>query len=453
MKSVIYLAYRKDLLPSDSLQTSILEITSAEILPLDRDRLLGFSIDSPAPTYKRDAYEFVCAGWVLGKTAPALGVELAGDDGAIRRIPTGHPRPDVLHCYPGAPHAAVAGWSAPVSVVGMNAEFELSVQAILKNDHRPVPLARIQGRRRLVPQSFEPGIQPLMVTSLARTGTTWLMRLLAEHPGIVAHRSYPYELAPVRYWMKFLGALTEPAPDTQSSNGGEHPDAQWRVAQPFSNAPLLLAPAMHGMFGRRFVEQAADFFRRCGEDCYREIATLQRRSAPAFFAEKYLPYDVPGIVWELYPKAREIFLVRDFRDMLCSIAAFNRKRGSADFARNLAASEEQYILKVGEKAMRLRKAWNNRRDRACLVRYEDLASQTAETLATILKYLGLPADAARIDEMIAGAAVDTPDLRQHRTTPSLMDSVGRWRRDLSPELHAICREAFGEALADFGYGW
>jgi hypothetical protein len=65
----------------------------------------------------------------------------------------------------------------------------------------------------------------------------------------------------------------------------------------------------------------------------------------------------------------------------------------------------------------------------------------------------LPADGAQIDEMIALAAVDTPELQQHRTTPSLMDSVGRWRRDLSPELLAICREAFGEALADFGYGW
>jgi hypothetical protein len=178
------------MLQSDSAHRSVLEI-STEILPLDRDRLLGFSIDSPVSTFRRDAYEFVCAGWVLGKTAPALGVELAGDDGAIRRIPTGHPRPDLLHCYPGAPHAALAGWSAPVSVVGMNAEFELSVQAVLKNDHRPVPLARIQGRRRLVPQSFEPRIQLLMVTSLARTGTTWLMRLLAEHPGIVAHVPTP----------------------------------------------------------------------------------------------------------------------------------------------------------------------------------------------------------------------------------------------------------------------
>jgi hypothetical protein len=209
---------------------------------------------------------------------------------------------------------------------------------------------------------------------------------------------------------------------------------------------------MYEWFGRRFVEQAAELCRRSAEDCYREIATLQNQHAPIFFAEKHLPDEVPGIVWELYPKAREIFLVRDFRDMQCSIAAFNQKRGSVDFGRSLAASEEQYIRYAGEVALRLRKAWDNRRDRACLVRYEDLVAQPQETLATVLNYLGLPADNAQIDEMISHASADTPDLQFHRTAPSLRESVGRWRRDLSPEMQAICQEAFGAALADFGYG-
>jgi hypothetical protein len=430
---------------------SVTEITRVEMLPLDGDRLLGFCVDSPVPDAGRDAYEFLCAGWVLGKTEPALGVQLIGNDGSVRRIPIGHPRPDVLRCHPGDADAAVAGWSSPISVLGMNAEFELSVQALLNNNQKPVPLARIQGRRRSMRRSFEPGIQPLMVTSLGRTGSTWLMRLLAEHPGILAHRAHPYEACPVRNWMQFLGALTESAPDAQSSSKVASPDAQWRVAYPLSNASALLAPTMHGWYGRKFVEQAAEFFLRCGEDCYRELAASQHQTAPVYFAEKHLPYEVPGIVWELYPNAREIFLVRDFRDMLCSIAAFNQKRGSTGFGRGFAASEEEYILNLAECVNWQGMAWNNRRDRACLVRYEDLVSRTAETLATILNYLGLPADDAQIDEMIRRAAVDTPDLQQHRTTPSLPDSVGRWRRDLAPELYAICQSAFEAALADFGY--
>ncbi len=431
---------------------SVTEITRVEILPLDRGRLTGFFIDSPPATARLDAYEFVCAGWVLGKTAPALGVELVGNDGAVRRIPTGYPRPDVERGYPEARDAAVAGWWAPVNVLGMNVEFELRLQAVLDDDPRPVPLARIQGRRRAVPLRFEPTIQPLMATSLGRTGSTWLMRLLAEHPGIVTHRSYPHETWPVRNWMQFLGAFTEPVPDAQSSGKPEPVDAQWRFPHPFSNASQLLPAAMHEGFGGKFIEQAAEFFRRFGEDCYREIAIQQHQAAPVFFAEKHLPYDVPGIVWELYPKAREIFLVRDFRDMLCSITAFNQKRGSADFGRNLAASEAQYIRNLGGYAERLKRAWDNRRDRACLVRYEDLVARTAETLATILNYLGLPADGAQIDEMIGRASAHTADLLRHRTAPSVIESVGRWRRDLSPDLQAICQDVFGATLAAFGYG-
>ena len=32
---------------------------------------------------------------------------------------------------------------------------------------------------------------------------------------------------------------------------------------------------------------------------------------------------------ELYPGARELFLVRDFRDMIASMRAYNERKGSA----------------------------------------------------------------------------------------------------------------------------
>ena len=38
-------------------------------------------------------------------------------------------------------------------------------------------------------------------------------------------------------------------------------------------------------------------------------------------------------MWELYPRAREVILVRDFRDMVSSMFAFNAKRGFQGFRR------------------------------------------------------------------------------------------------------------------------
>ena len=45
------------------------------------------------------------------------------------------------------------------------------------------------------------------------------------------------------------------------------------------------------------------------------------------------PNYLPVLIRELYPRAKEIFLVRDFRDMARSIMAFDAKRGYAGFGR------------------------------------------------------------------------------------------------------------------------
>ena len=39
----------------------------------------------------------------------------------------------------------------------------------------------------------------------------------------------------------------------------------------------------------------------------------------------------------------------------------------------------------------------------------------------------------------------------HVTSAASADSVGRWRRDLSPELRELAQHELGPALAGFGY--
>ena len=93
-------------------------------------------------------------------------------------------------------------------------------------------------------------------------------------------------------------------------------------------------------FSLQFVEQAAAVCQSSVEKFYEEVASNQDQVCPAFFAEKQVPDEVPGILWELYRGTREIFVIRDFRDMLCSIRAFNAKRGFLGFDRSHAASEK-----------------------------------------------------------------------------------------------------------------
>jgi 2-polyprenyl-3-methyl-5-hydroxy-6-metoxy-1,4-benzoquinol methylase len=44
-------------------------------------------------------------------------------------------------------------------------------------------------------------------------------------------------------------------------------------------------------------------------------------------------------------------------------------------------------------------------------------------------------------------------MKQHWTSSEPNKSIGRWRRDLSPSLQAVCQEAFSEVLKEFGYDY
>jgi hypothetical protein len=429
---------------------STTEILAVDRFPLDTKHLLGCFLDLPTPGTGCPEYKFECAGWVLGKNSPAIGIEILANDGPVRRVPITQQRSDVHRHYPNAPYSGPIGFWTPVSVIGMTPEFELVVQAVLPSAR--VAIARIRGRHRPVLSKFEPTIQPLMVTSLGRTGTTWLMRLLAEHPAIVAYRVHPYEMRPARYWMQLLSAVTEPAAHAQASSKLGRLDSQWWVAHhPFARTPSTGDPRLQEWFGRRFVEQAAALCQSSVEDCYREVAANQDQPGAVYFAEKHVPDETPGIVWELYPQAREIFLVRDFRDMLCSIQAFNDKRGFIAFGRDLASSDREYILNVKQEAVRLLKAWKSRGSRTQLVHYEDLVQHPDETLTMLLRHLGLESTSAVVQGMIHRASIDTPELRQHRTSQDARSSVGRWRHDQDPLLQSFCEEVFGDVLKELGY--
>jgi hypothetical protein len=430
---------------------SITEIIRVEHLGPDPDTLLGFSIELPVAAGAKEAYSFEFAGWVLGLRSAAVQIELIANDGPVRRVSIAYPRSDVDRAYPTAPPNAKVGFWAPVSVVGMTPEFELLIQVRLENDDR-VPIGRIYGRHKPVPSQFEPTIQPLLVNSLARTGTTWMMRLLSEHPSIAALRIYPYEVRPGKYWMQLLGAMAEPAYRAQSLSKLGNFDSEWWESQdPFQRGSLAQNAALQQWFNSRFVEQTATLCQQSIEDCYREIASVQNQKPPQYFAEKHIPDEVPGIIWELYPHTREIIVVRDFRDMLCSIRAFNAKRGTIGFNRDQVDSEEQYIYRLGREAQQLLSSWRTRSGRACLVRYEDLISQPADTLRRILAYLEIECGSSMVGEILRRAMVDTPEMQAHRTSGSAQKSIARWRSDLDEASKQLCEQVFGEALEEFGY--
>ncbi len=152
-----------------------------------------------------------------------------------------------------------------------------------------------------------------------------------------------------------------------------------------------------------------------------------------------------GFVRRRFPRARIVHIVRDGRDVVCSL---RRK----PFAKIDAASWDGKHA-----ARRCAVQWRNsvkaglrfRGDPMYYeLRYEDLVHQPEATLRALLAFLGLPWDAA----MLAPSPTDGVDPYESRAAEPIFDSsIGRWRADLSDQDRRATLLLIGPQLMDLGY--
>jgi hypothetical protein len=226
----------------------------------------------------------------------------------------------------------------------------------------------------------------------------------------------------------------------------------WVGSNPFFAGHLADHPQIGHWFGRDYVEELAAFCQHSTEEFYQQVAACQQQPEAMYYVEKHhAAGQIPVLTWELFPHAREIVLVRDFRDMVASMLAFNAKRGYASFGRERVNSDEDFVkqLKIGVE--QLLRSWNLRSETAHLVRYEDLILEPERTLRGMFDYLHVDASDDTVAGVMRRALEEGTDLEQHRTSKDPKTSIGRWRQDLSPTLCKLCHEAFGKALQAFDY--
>ena len=415
-------------------------IDVAEVVPFRPDPavLTAFHIECPLAWSSAEGLTVAVAGWALAAAEPIEAIELVSGALVIQRVALSVPRPDVVSAYPGHPRAAACGFSATIGALGLPAECEVLVRARL-HDGRSAALAMVTIRRAPLVAAHEPRLTALLVTMLGRTGSTWLMRLLSLHPEVVVHPSQHYETRAGSYWLHMLKMLSEP-------------ENQPYLHEPAGHFHLTDDPRLEAWHSGPQLQRTTSFCLDSLQRFYAEVAAAEGAEEARYFAEKYHPDHVPTLLRELWPSAREILLVRDLRDVLCSIRSINAKRGTQDFGRNLVDSDERYIREhLAREAQLLLDAWEQRRERTVLVRYEDLILEPVQTLERVLSAVGLDARPSLIERLMRLAFSDTAELAFHRTTRMPRASVGRWRTDLDPELCAVCEEAFGDVLDQFGY--
>ena len=439
-----------------------------EVVPLNvpAARLLGAALDAPRPGHVGEGQIVELVGWVAGSSSNATGVQisLAEKEGFgavskrahVRRLLAcglSVERPDVARQSGFARVPLMCGFRCAINLIGLPCSFTLLLSAIFE-DGTMVRWAIVRGRREPFIPAHKTDIQPLMVSFLARSGSTWMMHLLAQHPGIVTCRSYPYEDMFAHYWLKAFRVMCQPGNESGNPDIGKLMLRDAHVGpNPYLTPPVLADPGLRDWFGTDYQRQLAGFCMRNIEATYSALNANCGLQDCRYFAEKFpvQPAGLQDLAWELFPGAREIILLRDPRDVLCSALAFNRKRGYDGFGIDDFGDEAGFIRWQYQQNVRLWARWHKRRQETLLVRYEDLVAYPGDTLRGILKYLGYDGADAMADEMARRASAPDKTLAGHRTSQDPSASISRWRAELTPAQQKIFHDTFGGFLDELGY--
>jgi hypothetical protein len=404
-------------------------------------------------------YSIVLEGFALGRKRPVVQVNLVKNGRVVKVMPTGVKRSDLVSLYPGSPDAALSGFRANFNALCVPLEFELTLDAVF-DDGFTKSIGTLKGRRDPLRSDYEPHLQPLMITTHGRSGSSLLLRALASHPQIVAYKPFLAEPRIATYWGDVLQELGDPASYFRQVSPHGDLNPKWWLGVGAPGFPATRDVLVEEWLETEGIKALATFCQSRIDSFYALVSRHSGRSEAVYFAEKCAPSGLnplPSLLSEIYKGSREIVLVRDFRDMISSMFAYSAKLqakadGGAPAAFSLDRAHEEVFGRIWkENVALLLENWRERSDSAHLVRYEDLVRWPMEVIESVVDYLGIDDSSTAIEAMEKGLSEKSKQSAWHQTTPGPEESIGRWKRDLSPALRDATEELFGEALEAFGY--
>jgi LPS sulfotransferase NodH len=267
---------------------------------------------------------------------------------------------------------------------------------------------------------------PIFVVGYQRSGTTLLQSLLGAHPRIAAPPEMHFILR-VAYFADYFGDLAD--------------DANLRRA-----LHEALNPPVDILTECGFDEDALFDRVRRGSRTYAGVfaaimADYAERNGKVRWAEK-TPSQRPDDIYNLFPEALVVHIVRDAREVVASSIEMPwERRGAAALARDL----RQFTLESVERG---RRAGAGRYHQ---LRYEDLVRDPEAVLRQVCAFIREDYCPQMLDPARRGQALMPSAAWQAQAAHAIAPVVSKWRSKLGPADRVRVQAIVQEILAPYGY--
>ena len=243
--------------------------------------------------------------------------------------------------------------------------------------------------------------QFVFIIGSPRSGTTMLQILLASHPQVastVEQTLFTHYVAPwLEAWQSEVHNIDERG---------------WKLG-----LPILWQE-------EELVDVLREFLRRA----YTKI--LASKPGATHILDKHPGYSHHlGTIKRFLPAARFIHVIRDGRDVACSMMAVHKKMGFAPKQIQGAAAKWKRFVSAASEGARFGRDYLE-------VRYEEFLNNRAESYARVLDFCGLSYEPGWIEEMLAANTFEKMKARGASPDPQTQLSPKRYHRGVAGGWHS-----------------
>ena len=397
-------------------------------------------LDAPAAaTFASPRYGLSLQGWVICAAEQIANISLVWRGMRIADAKM-FERADVEDIYPGNHHVVGFRIDAVPAVLGECEPLKIILDTA---DDRSSALFEITLRfvtgTQPVPKDTTTTFVPILAS--ARSGTTFLSQMLHGHEHVLGHREYPYEARlGIRLAEEWFASMQPRFYEADGSRNSQSMDQN-----------LLAALAILDDANNANCKQLGDFFATMRLQYRQRIVDLYKMLSPNHAASVIV--EKLGLLWDidliggLFERVRPIFVVRDPRDMLVSMRAFNSQRGVYEFHEAHGKDFAGLLPVMAGNLMHLTWLHDRFSGEKLLVRYEELVRNSDATLRRVLDFIGLDSCADTIARLLQEASAQAG----HVTASSPASSIGHWREVLTRSETQMANGFFEPFLRRFGY--